>query len=288
MGNLARERAGFTLIELLIALVISGLLVGVVFQFMKGQGEFVQLQSSREEVQQNARAAVELISSELRSLPPEDGLVQAFRDSVTIRVPRAWGVICASPGVNQLDIALPILAGVSYTPNDSTGLVVDVGIGAPSWTAPVRVTAVGAPSSTCGGNPLPTGVERRTFSVNTLPLSTGGVPAVGNRAYLFDQVTYRTGTSSGVPGRWIQRRSSGAGNQPLAGPVPDGTEDARGLSFDYYSGTSNQPLPVPLSQSDRRQVNRVRVIVRTVSRNRTANQVQLETDTVVISLRNRG
>jgi Tfp pilus assembly protein PilW len=56
------------LVELMVALVISGILVGIIFQFLLGQTRFARLQGAREEVQQNARVAVDVISSDLRAV----------------------------------------------------------------------------------------------------------------------------------------------------------------------------------------------------------------------------
>ena len=63
-------RGGFTLIEILVALLISGLVVSSIFQVLQGNGRFVEMQSAREEVQQNARAALDLIAGDLRGVPP--------------------------------------------------------------------------------------------------------------------------------------------------------------------------------------------------------------------------
>jgi prepilin-type N-terminal cleavage/methylation domain-containing protein len=82
------NRAGFSLIELLVALMISGLLATVMFQLMSGQGRFVEIQSAREEVQQNSRAALDLIGNDLRTLPGGESLVRADDDSITVRTAR--------------------------------------------------------------------------------------------------------------------------------------------------------------------------------------------------------
>src|SRR5687767_12028100 len=79
----ALDRSGFTLIELLVAIVIGSVVVGSLFQMISGQGRFVELQSAREEVQQNGRAAVELIGSELRTIAGGEALVLATEDSIT-------------------------------------------------------------------------------------------------------------------------------------------------------------------------------------------------------------
>src|SRR5690606_941020 len=96
-------------------------------ELVGGQARFVEMQSAREEVQQNTRAALELIGSELRALPPGGALVRAADDSITLRTARFWGVVCAIGGATSLDIALPALAGASFATNTGTGVVVNLG-----------------------------------------------------------------------------------------------------------------------------------------------------------------
>lgn len=103
---------------------------------------------------------------------------------------------------------------------------------------------------------------------------------------MYDQVTYRTGTSPGVPGTWIQRRigeGSGAANQPMTGPIGDG----EGLSFVYYADGSSLPLSTPIVDAAiRSSVSRIAIIVEAVSRG-DETTIASRTDTVLVPLRNR-
>lgn len=270
------------------ALVISGIVVGALFQLLAGQGRFVEMQSAREEVQQNTRAALELIGSELRTVASGAALVRATSDSITFRSPRLWGVVCAVTGPTTLDIAVPAIAAMSYSVNNGTGVVVNLGTAAaPLWSTAVGVTGIGSAAGSCNGVALAGGVERRSVTVAATPENGGTTPVIGNNLYLYDQVTYRTGTSSSVPGVWIQRRLGDAsgGNQPMAGPVEGG---GAGLSFAYFSDASAGPLPTPIADPTAREgVSRVMVVVQAISRNSIGNSQQSKADTVVISLRNR-
>jgi prepilin-type N-terminal cleavage/methylation domain-containing protein len=302
MAKPARNRSGFTLIELLVAMVIGGLLTGVIFQFLQGQGRYVAVQSAREEVQQNARASVELIGSELRSLPPLGGLEKAFADSLTIRVPRVWGVVCApvSSGATSVDVAIPALAGVTYPANNGTALAVNVGDSTsdPDWTPAVKVSGIGSADPNCNGAPLPNNdpgtMERRTLTVSATPqgsTSSTPLPQVGDVMYFFDQVTYRTDRStvgSAADSVWLYRRL-GDYPQPLAGPLW-ASNGERGLEFAYYTSGASEPVSVPSSGLDAttlNQVNRIRMVVHTISRRQATDAQQSQTDTVFISLRNR-
>lgn len=295
MARPVLDRRGFTLVELLVALMISGLLVGVIFQLMEGQGRYVAMQTSREEVQQNTRAAVDLIGSELRTAPRGPGIAMAAEDSIGIRATRFWGVVCVGTnGGSSVTLRMPAISGVGMDLNVGTSYAADVGgnPNLPEWTTAVRVTGIGAPLS----NPpasclvgtettLPAGVEVRTLSLSSRPTNpnTGQESEPGDHAYVYDRVTYRTGPSS-TGGDWIQRRlgtSSGARNQPLAGPVTPG----RGLKFTYFSGAAVVPTPVS-NAADRESIDRVMMVVETISR-RQGDLQQTKADTVMISLRNR-
>lgn len=279
----AERRAGFTLIELLIAMLISGMLVTVIFQMMQGQGRFVAVQGGREEVQQNARAAVELIGSELRSVPPADGLWAAGATEFALRVPRAWGVVC-SVGSGQIDVAIPTNVAFSTTINDSLALVVNRGTpAAPDWAERVRVSGISGASATCNGIDL-VNAERRTLSVSSVPTPL----PLGSRAYLYDFVAYDVGASGGVDGRWIRRKDGGGSFQPFAGPVTAGTDGAPpGMELRYFMPGSNTPETLPMSDATRRAVNRVRLVVRAASQGRLDGTPQVEVDSVTLFLRNR-
>ncbi|HET7321226.1 MAG TPA: type II secretion system protein, partial [Longimicrobiaceae bacterium] len=217
LAHRVAERRGFTLVELLVALVISGILAAIILQLLQGQTRFTRVQSAREEVQQNARAVVELLAGELRGVPGGDALVQATADSVTARVPRVWGVVCTTPATSSRLQVVLASDGADLTPTDSTGLVVELrGGGTPQWSNDVRVTSVGAPISTCAGEALPAGAVMREIDfAGSLAPSPMPNPTAGDPVYVYDPVTYRVGHSDGVEGLWVQRRSDGSGSQPF-------------------------------------------------------------------------
>ncbi len=282
------DRRGFTLVELLVAIVIGGIVVSVLFQMIAGQGRFVEVQSAREEVQQNTRATLELIGSELRSLPDSSALVQASAEEVTLRTPRIWGVVCAAPGGAALEVVFPAIPGASWAVNRGTGVTVRLLLSdADTIWAHAPVTSIGAPSAACGGTTLPAGAEQRRVNLSALPQHAGVSADVGDVLYLGDEISYRSGTSSAVPGLWVQRRiGSGGGSsyQPLAGPIEEGS----GLRFDYFAGTSTTPLPTPIMDpATRASVTRVQVSVEAISRNLAAGERQTKADTLIVSLRNR-
>lgn len=273
------------MVELLVAMVLGGIIVTALFELLSSQGRFVEMQSSREEVQQNTRAALELIGSELRTVPGGEALVSATADSITFRTSRLWGVVCDVPSATQLDVVFPTIVANSLSTNSGTGIVVELGGASPAvWSSAAPVTAIGSAAPDCDGILLASQAERRSLTLASQPISGGVTPQEGDVVYLYDEVTYRTGTSASVPGVWIQRRLGNGSNQPMAGPV----DEALGLQFAYFDAPSGAPLATPLTTAAAREaVTRIQVVVDAIARNSQGGGPESKADTVVISLRNR-
>lgn len=289
------ERAGITLVELLVALVSSGLLAAIVFQFLNGQTRFVNAQMGRQEVQQNARVALDLIASELRGVSPvSGGIVHADRDSITFRQPRAYGVLCQQGGA-PLQVMFAPDPGLDLDPNTATGLMVRTEPN--EWTVLFPVGAAGVAAQTdaaadCGvglNTSLPEGDRvARSFT------GPGGLESnlpPGTPVYLFDRVRYRRKESgSGRQRRnWLGRSNGILGVlengrmdvQPFAGPL-----QADGLRFAYFAENSDTPLPTPVPEPDLGRIRRIRLVVAVESGADDPDRRQSETDSVLILLRN--
>lgn len=280
------DRSGFTLVELLAALVIASGVVAAVYQLVAGHGRLIEIQSAREEIQQNARATIELITSELRAIPPGNGIVRAAADSITIRVPRIWGAVCDTDGGTWIDAIFPAIDRPDFGTNRGTGIVVNLGTReSPVWSSGIGLIEIGGRSSECGGRPVGIGAERRSLTLAGHVSNGGPLPEVGGVLYIYEQVTYRTGRSAGLPGLWIQRRigdGPGTTNQPMAGPInPDA-----GFEFRYFAGGVPVTSPI-LNDSVRANVDRILMTVNAISGRTIGDMHQSKTETAVISLRNR-
>jgi prepilin-type N-terminal cleavage/methylation domain-containing protein len=283
------RRSGFTLIELLVAMVVSGLLAGVIFQLIEGQGRFTSLQSARQEVQQNARASLELIASELRAVPP-GAITEATETSIAFRLPRVWGLVCQdlAPGATTAWIAIPAGADPGDFPSPTAlSAGTEWGIALESATAGAYDTATisGIPglAEPCSANLSLTATDGALFRVFAIANLSGSGVALGSRVFLYQRVRYDRALSSSVPGLWIRRESVGLGSvpQPMAGPVVEGSGASRGFLLTYF-GTGGA-LPLPLT--NKTDVRRIQVKVSMESRNK--KLAQTETDSLAIHLRSR-
>jgi prepilin-type N-terminal cleavage/methylation domain-containing protein len=293
---------GFTLIELLVALVISGILAGVIFQLLLGQGRISRVQTAREEVQQNARAALDIVTAELRGAPAA-AIQEATETSIRFHLPRIWGLLCEStslsgdafivrfPKDEDGDVLPAPAAGAFPYGRSDWGLAV---AGAGGYAIGNRLQNGGGSINVCGGaNGLgadvpSANVDDRDIRMQPLALLAGSAPA-GASVFLYEEVEYDVGTAPAVGGadRWLRRsRGHGAGGspvmEPLAGPLDPGSEGG-GVRFRYYAADGSR-LPTPVANPA--GIARITVIVGMQSRSRAGSQHDVQQDSAVVFLRN--
>ncbi|MEW5926761.1 MAG: type II secretion system protein [Gemmatimonadota bacterium] len=295
----ARGQGGFTLVELIVALVISGVLATVIFQLVQGQSRFSAIQGARAEVQQNSRGALELITSEIRSLPA-GSIEAAGANGIRFLLPRAWGLVCtAPPASGTVGVVFPPGSWPAEFPTDLTqdtgwGLAIP-GTGRDYVAA--RVTASTLANGACPdslGVPAGNGAVMRQFTYNALPAAVGAT--AGTPVFVYQRVEYDVALSSsgGPKGYWVRRRS-GAGNpEPLAGPLlTTGTSGSNGLRFTYLCPGRALTASELGTASNLTRIARVRVAVAMQSRSLTSSTFaantdqQQQSDSMTVSLRNR-
>lgn len=294
-----RGDGGFTLIELIVALVISGLLATVIFQLVVGQGRFTAIQGARAEVQQNSRGALELITSELRSLP-SGSIDSASASSVSFRLPRAWGLLCNTlpAGGGTVGVVFPPGTFPGEFPTSfaqPTGWGLAIPDTAAGTVAVVSLTSTTAGSGTCPavlGVPAGSNVVMRQFTFTALPAGVAAVP--GDPVYVFQRVRYDVALSSsgGPAGYWIRRRAGVGNPEPLAGPLLALDQSTQGLHFTYMCDDRTLTQAQYEDPASLPSIDRVRVRVAMQSRSLTRNTFdadsdqQQQTDSMTVSLRN--
>lgn len=279
--------AGFTLIELLVALVISGILAGVIFQLLQGQSRFSAVQNTQMEVQQNSRGALELITSELRGVGP-DGLREAGPDRIRFFAPRVWGVVCDElsilPGVVR--VRFPGLA----FPDDFRWGDARWGIAVEypttfSWRFVQGASRPAAPSgNSCGALGAAQVGDTLAFDLVGTALPPLGAEGRGQAAYVYEDVLYDIAqrTVNGREENWIRRNG-----EYLAGPIVD-PDQGPGLAFRYYLNGSSVPSTSPtIASTDLGQVTRIMVVVGAEGRAASTSSSQISTDSTLVDLRNR-
>jgi prepilin-type N-terminal cleavage/methylation domain-containing protein len=289
-ADVRRPRRGFTLVELMVALVIGALLITITMRMVMGQTRFASVQSSREEVQQNARGAVEVVASELRGAIPA-GLVLAAQDEVILMAPRHFGIACGTAGSDIVGIFPSLPLGVPMAPTQAParwGLLIGTGAGWQGTTGnPTlnRITfstvadfALGAaPPAPCETMNPEGGVRGLRFTGVSGPAAVSR----GDVLVVYELVRFDVETTGGVS--WLRRSNGWTSGiwdmQPLAGPV-----DPDAVRFTYLSGTPPTAMSFPVTGS---AVNMVRFNVRTLTGRPLDGSIQqTQESSVTVHLRN--
>lgn len=279
-------RRGFTLVELMVALVIGSLIIGVVLQFVSGQTRFASVQTAREEVQQNARGALEVVSSDLRGALAE-GIIFADDDALEFMLPRRWGVVCAVVA-GDIVAAFPNLPGETIPTGAGAGLMTFTN-GAWAPALPSFATVATATPDAIDANP---GCGTRRIEGDVVAFRLAGTdlpPALpGDRVAVYQKVKYEVGAGPG--GDWLYR-SNGVGDdgdynmQPLAGPV-----DPTQVGFRYFDAPDTDApalIAAPGAGAAAVGVRMIRLRVRMTSRQALDGQTsQVEQDSATVQIRN--
>ncbi len=190
------SRRGFTIAELLIGMVIAGIVGTAMLRLILSQSQFYQVQDAVMEARTASLASFNVILSDLRMVEVDGGVVSASSSQVTVRVPYAFGIICAANASTSVVSLLPV-DSVMYTNPGFSGY---------AW----RASATGAYNYIEGGVSIGTPPAGTCAAQSITTLSGGqeialspGVAAadVGDPVFLFRRVQYSFASSAAVPGR---------------------------------------------------------------------------------------
>lgn len=233
------RRRGFTLVELLVTVVVMGILGTALARLMISNSRFVSRQSAMLDARQTARAAMTILGTDLRMVT-DSGLLAASKDSVTIRVPYAFGLLCEMTGsttygslapVDSAMYAGAIMAGVAWR-GVSGAYVFRSGQSAwdvPSATAKCTVDSIrvvsGSSASTSG---------------RVVGISGGYMADPGTVFYLYQVITYRFKASAIYPGRvGLWRTPRGGTAQEVLAPF----DTSAGFRFMVGASQTAQAAP---------------------------------------------
>lgn len=219
----ARVRRGFTLVEMLITLAILGIVGGALTKLIMIQARFSQTQMALRSARNVSRDAMNIMLTDLRMVQDSGGLVAASRDSVTVRIPLAFGLVCSTSGGTTVALlpadsamtALGVYAG--YAIRDSTSGMYNYTIASTPTPYNSLTNGLGATCVTAGVDSV--NYNGRTTRIVTLSDSPVGTSNVGWPVFIYQLVTYKFASSNAYPGRrglWRLVKSSNP-----AAPVTD-------------------------------------------------------------------
>jgi prepilin-type N-terminal cleavage/methylation domain-containing protein len=189
---------GFTLIELIVALVVGGVIGLALTRLIMSQTRFFNQTAAVREARSVSRSALNVLLSDLRMVEAVGGIEQAAAESVTVRIPYGFGVVCAATVAGITASMAPTdsatLAGASFAGfawrNDATG--------AYTYVETAATVALGV-SGTCTTAP----VSIATIPGGRVALFAPGstAPIVGTPIFQYQKIRYKFAPSTAVPGR---------------------------------------------------------------------------------------
>ena len=231
------NRRGFTLVELLVAVAVGGLLGVALTRLLVSDSKFVERQEAMLAARQTARTGLNWTAVELRMVG-NGGLAVATPESVTVRIPYAFGITCDRFG-NEHIVALAPSDSITYTGAVAEGL---------AWRQSdgsyVPVTGIGVSASAnaapCVANGVSVAPGGRLVAVSGVPGGGPWRPPPGAIAYLYHSVTYKFDASVDLPGRVALWRRAGNGPyEELAAPF----DTASGFAFLTSTSITAQTTP---------------------------------------------
>ena len=195
-----RVRRGFTLIELLVGIVLFGIVGALFTNLLTTQGRFFDRQGMGNAARNVSRAALNRIVSDFRMIEATGGVLAGTSTSLTLRIPFAIGVMCATAN-NVTQISLLPVDSTTYANAVKAGFYGyawrNFTTGAYSYVENPATEADGV-TAVCTGQNVTTVTNGRVIQVTpVLPAGAG----LGTPVFLYQKVRYEFKASTAVPGK---------------------------------------------------------------------------------------
>jgi prepilin-type N-terminal cleavage/methylation domain-containing protein len=250
-----QPRAGFTLVEVMIALVLTGIIGAAVTSVFITQSRFYDRQEKVSSARGVSRAAMNILTSELRMVERVQGVRSASADRIELLVPYAMGVACGTSGGSLV---------VRYLPTDTVVLRRDTVFSGLAWMGADNVyTYVNSnttlPVLDAGGSVCTGATIRAIPGGGTLTVAMTGAASVpvATPVFLYQRVTYEFRESRAFPGRRaLWRRSERTGrDEELVAPFAD---TAR---FRFFINDAAAPVDNPPASANLNQLTGIQIIM---------------------------
>jgi prepilin-type N-terminal cleavage/methylation domain-containing protein len=237
------KKPGFTLIELLISMTLFGIVMAATVGLLMSQRSLYDIQADRMAVQRSIRASVDLMTGELRSVPP-GGVLVARPDSITVHYPIRWGLVCglaidasgAEMFLRAAEDALfeyQVQSGYGIKEPDADWAFFEEAD--PLWGDTLYAESLFLCKEGAGAKFQAATTYNKDGTVNVyadtatadyvrfnnFTGTTGAAPLVASQFIVYTDITYRFGPSAFEPGTWALYRSMPGAVQELTGLFAD-------------------------------------------------------------------
>lgn len=244
----SRARRGFTLVEVVVGLAILALVGGALTRLLLVQGRFASSAESYRVSRSVSRNAFNILMTDLRMVQDTLAIQAASPDSITIRVPYAYGVVCGTnAGITTVSLvptdsafyALATYGGYAYR-DSATGVFQFTPKGGSTLGAGNPVTC----SDTLAGPGIDVVTyQGRTGSTLTISASLAGSQP-GNPMFLWQQITYRFGPSAAYPGlRGLFRLVDNGTTSPVTDEIIAPFDTSAHFRFFVLNSETSQVYP---------------------------------------------
>lgn len=246
--NLPSEnQKGFTLIEMLIAVLLSGILVIVIYQFFDFQKKNYTLQDQLTEMQQNLRVGMDALSRDLRM--GGYGVPSATSPSAIVKITSATNNSIAYL-VNYSDVYSQLSTtgtGTSLSVASRTGFKASDTIYVTDGTKWASATISSSYTSATGAG-----------AITISPLSNPSY-AVGSTVNVVNTITYTIDTTDTTDEKLTRKQDTGNAN-----PVCDNVDYLQFKYYDKNNALLANPSPytgVSLDSTQRGNVRRIHILI---------------------------
>lgn len=229
-----RSRRGFTLVELMITIVLVAIIGVAAGRMLVSQTRFYTRLKGQKDARSVTRNARNLMQTELAMVEAGGGIVAATNDSITVRMPFAWGVFCSASTMLRLpvDSAMNAMATMGGYAIKDTSVA-----GAYTYTETSSVPSAGTASNCTGLSPAITAPTNGAY----VTLSPAATAAAGAPMFLYQVVTYKFASSALVAGkRGLYRRAGSAVAEEILAPFDT---SAKFRYYNLYADTAQTTAP---------------------------------------------
>jgi hypothetical protein len=206
--------------------VVASLILGGLLGVFLGESRLFGEWESRRTARDVTRSASQVLSADLRRLEATGGVEAASASSITLRVPFAMGLVCASSVGSTT---------ASFLPTDSV-MLADAAPSGQAWRTSSGYGYANLSSVTAGGTADCTAADIATVAggrVATITPGAGATVEAGTPLFLYQRVVYQF--VSGADGSVLTRRQlSGAGDEEVLVEALS----TSGTRFRFFVGSS--------------------------------------------------